>query len=80
MASVERLKPTSNGHDAHQPEGLHHQILWREYVMGMSAKHVMVRLSLPESTFHRYRREAVAALARELEEQEENIAGRMSCR
>ena len=48
--------------------------------MGMSAKHVMVRLSLPESTFHRYRREAVAALARELKEQEDKIAGRAQCR
>jgi hypothetical protein len=79
-ASIERLKPASNGNGAHEPEALHYQILWKEYVMGMSAKHVMIRLSLPESTFHRYRREAVAALARELKEQEDQTARRMSCR
>jgi hypothetical protein len=79
-ASIERLKPASNGNAAHEPEALHYQILWNEYVMGMSAKHVMIRLSLPESTFHRYRREAVAALARELKEQEDQTARRMSCR
>jgi hypothetical protein len=34
----------------------------------------MIRYSISESTFHRYRREAIAALARELARQEELAA------
>jgi hypothetical protein len=71
VTGIERLRPAQGGNGTMEPAGLHYEILWREYVMGMSAKHVMVRLSLPESTFHRYRRAAVAALARELKDQEE---------
>ncbi len=78
VAAIERLKPTDSNGNSAEPAALHYLILRKEYVMGMSAKHVMVRLSLPESSFHRHRRAAVAALARELQEQEAKIAGRTS--
>ena len=80
VAAMEQLKPIGADGDSAAPAALHYQILKREYAMGMSAKQVMVRLSLPESSFHRYRRAAVAALGHELEEHEDSLRRRNACR
>ncbi|MBI2887362.1 MAG: hypothetical protein HYY02_09150 [Chloroflexi bacterium] len=55
-------------------EALQYHILREEYVLGMSTRHIMVRHSVSESTFHRYRRDAIVALAGEMARQEELIS------
>ena len=48
-------------------------ILYDEYVLGRPNNQIMTRYSISESTFHRYRREAIRALASELARDEESL-------
>jgi hypothetical protein len=73
VSAIERMRPggaAEPGHGAPRPDAAQHAILHEEYVQGMSTKAIMVRHSISESTFHRYRREATLILARELVGQE----------
>jgi hypothetical protein len=56
------------------PEALQYQILNEHYVGGRPASYSMTRHSISESTFHRYRREAIRAIATDLAAQEAMLA------
>ena len=73
--AIDRMKPANRA--AGSAQTLHHAILSEEYVLGMSNKHIMQRYKIgSESSFHRYRREAIAGVAGELRKQEELLAKR----
>jgi hypothetical protein len=72
--AIERLRPGPTGETdrtAARPETLHYDILYEEYVQGMATRAIMLRHSVSESTFHRYRRDATRTLAHELSRQEQ---------
>src|SRR5581483_6484395 len=77
VAAVERLRPQAGenpSRDLTRPDAAHYLILRNAYVDGLPTKAIMVRNSISESTFHRYRRDAVSILARELAGQERALA------
>ncbi len=74
LAAIERLRP-SGDFSPSTPAALQYEILRQEYVAGLPNKQIMTRLGVSESTFHRNRREAVAAVARELARAEDLRAG-----
>jgi hypothetical protein len=76
VAAIDRLKPANDEVRPGAPEALQYHILYERYVLQRSTRHVMTRRSISESTFHRYRRDAVSAVARQLEAQEELVAPR----
>jgi len=57
---------------------LQHDIIHEEYQVGRSNKEIVARHHISESTLHRYRRDAILVLARELKHQEERLALRGS--
>ncbi len=69
--ALEGLKPAIGDPRRGSPKALQYHILYEEYVRGMSTASIMVRHGISESTFHRQRREAISAIARELRKQEE---------
>jgi hypothetical protein len=73
-ASIERLKLAADAASPGDPEGLHYVILHDEYVLGRPNVYIMTHHSLAEATFHRYRRQAIHALASELAAQEQLLA------
>ena len=73
LACIERIKDTGVANLGDGESG-RFMILHDEYVLGRPNSQIMIRYSISESTFHRYRREAIAALARELARQEELAA------
>ncbi len=74
VSAIERLKPVGEYVRAGAPEALQHHILHEEYVLDKSTRYVMMRHGISESTFHRNRRAAISAVARQLETREELIA------
>jgi hypothetical protein len=75
--AIERLKPgptKQSDQHAGRPESLHYDVLHEEYVQGLTTRAVMMRHNIAESTFHRYRRDAIRVLAQELLRQEELLA------
>jgi hypothetical protein len=72
MESIERLKPEDASPNS--PAALQYQILREEYLDGLPNREILIRHSVSESTFHRNRRDAIAAVARELQERERQIA------
>lgn len=73
VSSIELMNPAGNGGHAAPPDALQYHILYKQYVLGTPTRHIMTRYSIAESTYHRYRREAVSALANHLEAQEEQL-------
>jgi hypothetical protein len=73
ISAIDHLKPSNEATRASAPEVLQYHIMYEEYVLGESTRYIMTRHSISESTFHRNRREAVAAVARHLESREELI-------
>jgi hypothetical protein len=69
--AIERLKPVGRTVRPGSPEALQYDILFEGYVREVSTTSIMVRHSISESTFHRNRREAIAAVAQELQRKEE---------
>jgi hypothetical protein len=63
---VEAIERLNVGDKDATAQALQYHILREEYVLGMSTKHIMARHAISESTFHRYRHEAVRVLAAEL--------------
>ena len=70
--AIDRLKPAQGAESGEQT--LHYAILHDEYVLGHSTVRIMTRRSISESTLHRYRREAIRAVAQDLETREEALA------
>lgn len=70
-SAIDGLKPASGVLRTSSPEALQHSILYEEYVCGHSTASIMVRHSISETTFHRNRRQAISAVARELAKQED---------
>jgi hypothetical protein len=75
VAAIERLRPATEGAEIAAPQMLQYHILRDEYVFDRPNSHIMMRLNISESTFHRQRRTAILALASELrhEEQQRNM-------
>ncbi|MEO6398046.1 MAG: hypothetical protein ABIP13_06225 [Tepidiformaceae bacterium] len=73
IAGIERLKD-AGGVGAMDGGHVRYVILYDEYVLGRPNNQIMARHSISESTFHRYRREAIRALASELERGEEILS------
>ena len=78
VATIERLRPPREGVRPEAPEAHQYHILHDAYVLGRATSSIMVRHAISESTFHRHRREAVAAAARHLETQEGLLERRQS--
>jgi hypothetical protein len=74
-AAIERLKPPDTDAGIGSPAALEYHILREEYLQGLLNKQIMARHSISEGTFNRNRRQAIAALARELKTREERLAG-----
>ncbi|MEA2641212.1 MAG: hypothetical protein QOF51_2606 [Chloroflexota bacterium] len=72
VAAIERLKP-DEAVAAGSPGALQYTILREEYLQGLLNKQIMARHALSEGTFARNRRQAIAGLARELQEQEQRL-------
>jgi hypothetical protein len=72
-AAIERLKPPE-GDSIGSPGALQYHILREEYLQGLLNKQIMARHSISEGTFNRNRRQAIATIARELENQERRLA------
>jgi hypothetical protein len=73
VTSIERLKPASGTSGS---QAIQYRILREEYIEGRPNNYIMTHLSISESTFHRNRREGIAALAHELARQEELLVQR----
>ncbi len=71
VAAIERLQLPSA--PSGKPGALGYTILREEYLVGLPNKEIRLRHGLSEGTFNRYRRSAVAILARELSTQEERL-------
>ena len=71
--AIQKLKPPQ-GDEAGTAQGLQYHILHEEYVVGRPNHAIMTRLSISESTFHRQRRDAIAAVAHELMVQEQILS------
>jgi hypothetical protein len=80
IRAIEDLKPSKGRDQQGSPEALQYNILYQAYVRGNSNNSIMVRYSISESTFHRHRRGAISAIARELMEQETLLRGQASRR
>jgi hypothetical protein len=70
--AIERLKPPE-GDSIGSPGALQYHILREEYLQGLLNKQIMARHSISEGTFNRNRRQAIATIARELENQERRL-------
>ncbi|MBI2863849.1 MAG: hypothetical protein HYX94_04730 [Chloroflexi bacterium] len=79
-SAIEGLKPAGGATRSSSPDALQYNILHEEYVRGMSTASIMVRHSISETTFHRNRRQAIAAVAREVLQHEELLGREGSLR
>jgi hypothetical protein len=68
VEAIDRLKAREG------EQTLHHAILHEEYVQGHPTARIMTRHAISESTFHRYRRDAIRAVVLDLTSQEETLA------
>lgn len=73
-AAIERLKPPDGPDGSNGVRTLEHDIVFEEYVLRRSTRHIMVRHFVAEATFHRRRRAAIRAIASDLIAQEERLA------
>jgi hypothetical protein len=73
-SSMEALKKAAGPDLPPEGKALQYLILHEEYVLGRPNTSIMTRHSISESTFHRYRREAIHAIAAELAAQEALLA------
>jgi hypothetical protein len=73
IAAIERFKPPGESAGAEAPQARQYHILHEAYVQRRSVSYIITRHSISEATFHRNRREAISALARQLQSQEELI-------
>ncbi|GEM_PF-6752072 len=71
VLAIDRLKPG----DGPDEQKRYYTILRDEYVLRHATARIMTDYSISESTLHRYRREALQALASDLATQEEELAG-----
>lgn len=74
VSAVDHLKPPGDSVRPGAPQALQYHILHERYELGDPTLHIRTRHSIAESTFHRYRRDAVSAVADHLQAQEELIA------
>jgi hypothetical protein len=72
--AIERLNPSGESIGASSPQALQYHIIHEAYVQRRPTSYVITRHSISESTFHRNRREAISALARDLAAQEDHMA------
>jgi len=73
VAAIDELR-ASGGDGSPQGDALRYTILYEEYVLGRPNTQIMIRHSISESTFHRYRREAARLLGDELARREQRLA------
>jgi hypothetical protein len=71
--SIELMNPGGSNGRSTGPEAIQYHILKQQYVLRKPTRHIMTRYSIAESTYHRYRRDAVSVLASHLEAQEEQL-------
>jgi hypothetical protein len=71
LSALRRLHPDGVVKAGGGGETARFNVLWNAYVDGMPTRQIMHRYAISESTLHRYRRDGVRALARELSEQED---------
>jgi hypothetical protein len=76
--AIERLKPPDEQAGLGAPPALQYHILREEYLLGMPNKHIMVRHSISEGTFHRNRRRAIEVLAQEVAKNEDLLSQQQS--
>ncbi len=70
MQAIDRLAPEQGTGE----QNLYRAILVDEYVLGHSTARIMTRYAISESTFHRYRRGAIRAVAQDLMAREHSLA------
>jgi hypothetical protein len=73
-AAIERLRLAEGAGSPHDIEALQYVILHEEYVLGRPNNYIMTHHSISETTFFRYRRQAIVALASDLAAQESLLA------
>ncbi len=74
LTAIEKLRP-ADGNDS-SVQSQQYRILHEEYVIGRTTRMIMARLSISESTLHRYRREAIGAVASDLALREAQLSAR----
>jgi hypothetical protein len=74
LAALDRLRPAEENVTGGGRESLQHLVLSEAYVLERPNKQIVAAHELSKSGFHRLRREALAALALELAEQESLLA------
>src|SRR5437870_11234924 len=79
--AIQQLRPESEtGREPGTPEALQFEILADEYLRAVPTRTISHRLGISESTLHRYRREAIGHLAREIEWREKRLGRRKELR
>ena len=73
IAAIDQLKPPVEPPGAGAPEALQYQILHEAYVQRRPVAYVLTRHNIAERTYFRHRGDAVAAVVRHLEAQEESL-------
>ena len=73
-AAIERLRLAEGSTSPQDLEALQYVILHEEYVLGRPNSYIMTHHSISETTFFRYRRQAIVALASDLAAQESLLA------
>lgn len=76
VAAIEGLRPANAAPG--DPEMLQYHILQGAYLQGLPNRQIMVRHSVAEATFHRHRRQGLAAVAKELREREQQLRSEQS--
>ena len=74
LRAIQRLRPAGEGETGSR-EALEYTVLYEEYVLRRPNKSIMTRLSIGERTFFRYRHAGIEAIGRELQTQEQLLAG-----
>ena len=73
VSAIERLMPSAEVARPGTPGALQYHILNEQCVQKRPISYITVRHNIGESTFHRNRREAVSAVAHDLQTQEEQL-------
>jgi hypothetical protein len=73
VIAIDRLKPVGVSAGA-STEAIQYHVLREEYVLAKPTSFIMTNLSISESTFHRARRAAILAIARDLSHQEVHVS------
>jgi hypothetical protein len=76
LAAIERLKPANLNPLASSPALRQYRVLSDRYVLERPVAHTVTSLNISERTYHRARKEAITAVARDLHAREQQTARR----